>query len=135
MEGREGARATHSAQAACQDAAMDYVAAVAALEHNDADGLLSACKGCSPGMLNTKVINGKLGNAPVYKPLDWVDGDTMLHLAMRNKRWHCRRVLVSDLGADAMTGNSNGHTVRSNPLWLLLLCNRLCCSGLSISLP
>ena len=38
------------------------------------------------------------------------DGDTALHLALRNQRWNAKRALVADVGADAMIVNSEGET-------------------------
>ena len=85
---------------------MDLRAAVEAIETNSADATIAAYKA---GGHSVKVSNGKLGGASVA-PLAWVEGDTALHLALRNKKWNVRRALVADVGADSMIVNSQGET-------------------------
>ena len=89
---------------------VDLTSAVEALEKNDPAALIRAYRGAPPGAVNAKVVAGYLGNAVIYNPLQCEEGDTMLHMAMRNKRWHCRRVLVRELAADSMIVNANSMT-------------------------
>ena len=98
---------------------MDHygpAAAMDALEANDAAALVSAYRGAAASAVNEKVVGGKLAGAPICPPLQCEDGDTMLHLAMRNKRWHIRRALVADARTDPMIKNSQGRTARSQPI-------------------
>ena len=84
----------------------DLSDAVEALYADDAAAIIAAYKG---GGSSVKVQDGKLGAAPVGR-LAWVEGDTALHLALRNQRWNAKRALVADVGADAMIVNSEGET-------------------------
>ena len=84
----------------------DLADAVEALYADDASAIIAAYKG---GGSSVKVQDGKLGAAPVGR-LAWVEGDTALHLALRNQRWNAKRALIADVGADAMIVNSEGET-------------------------
>ena len=92
---------------------FDFGSALAALEANDGDAFLEVCKGAPAVSINAKVTSDlKLGTVPISKALEPESGDTMLHLAMRTRKWNCRKVLVADLGADATLTNAAGETVR-----------------------
>ena len=92
---------------------FDFGSALAALEANDGDAFLEVCTGAPAVSINAKVTSDlKLGTVPISKALEPESGDTMLHLAMRTRKWNCRKVLVADLGADATLTNAAGETVR-----------------------
>lgn len=95
---------------------MNYVVAVHALETNDAAALMTAYRGAAASAVNEKACGGKMSGTPICRPLDCEDGDTMLHLAMRNKRWNIRRALVADPRTDPMIANSRGRTARTHAL-------------------
>lgn len=105
----------------------DYSAALEALEGNDADGLIAAFRGGKPGAVNAQVSNGKYGGSrmPSGNSIRYAEGDTMLHLAMRNRKWNIRKACVADLAADPNIHNSEDMTppsmqiASSRPTFLL----------------
>jgi hypothetical protein len=91
---------------------FDFAAALAALEANNGEAFAEVCKGAKPASINAKVtFENKLGSVELSKALISENGDTMLHLALRNRKWNVRKVLVADLGADCMIENASGRTV------------------------
>ena len=83
--------------------------AMHALIQNDADALVAAFKGQN---VNTAVNSSGTfgGSASIDQRLAWAEGDTMLHLAMRNQKWLCRQACVQQLNVDPRLKNSSGVT-------------------------
>jgi len=102
----------------------DIVRAVTALRDNVKGSLLLAFRDSDfiPGEGRRQVWDeqvdcyGKLGGATVGPALDFREGDTMLHLAMRNKKW-LAKTACHELGVDASIPNALGETPPMMALW------------------
>ena len=84
-------------------------AALEALQDNDADAMKAAFKTADP---NTMVRNGVFAGKKLsdFGQISYEEGDTMLHMALRNKKWPIREVMVCTLEADATVRNDAGMT-------------------------
>jgi len=97
---------------------LDYTRVVDALRRDDKEGLLASFKdakfvpGSGPQAWDLQVEEGKFGDVSLGPTLDYHEGDTLLHLAMRNKKWMCK-ISCHELGVDASIVNING---KSPPL-------------------
>ena len=84
-------------------------AALSALSANDPKAMAKAFEAGNMKYLNSKVNDGVYCGAQVkeYEPaLQHQEGDTMLHLALRNKKWPIKTVCVVELGMDAFLPNA-----------------------------
>ena len=84
-------------------------AALNALQSNSADALIKAYSDGN-AHIDATVGDGKYGGVAISEAISYEEGDTMLHLAMRNKKWPIRKACVSNLGADAWLVNKFGVT-------------------------
>ena len=98
-----------------------YVAAVAALRADSAEGLLAAFDGSGVSPDLGVVATGAIGGASV-RGLSAEAGDTLHVLAYRNQRWRARAALYA-LGADATRRNARGESAPG--LALAAACRRL----------
>merc|ERR1712087_184334 len=86
-----------------------YADALDALESNDARGVVRALRS-PPKAINTQVSKGLYGGCAIPSGVEHQEGDTLLHMALRNQKWDVRLACVSELGADATVANAQGAT-------------------------
>ena len=84
-------------------------AALNALQSNSPEGLIKAFSD-GKAHIDATVNEGKYGGEAISAAISYEEGDTMLHMAMRNKKWPIRQACVSNLGADAYLANKIGVT-------------------------
>ena len=82
--------------------------ALAALANNDVDTLLNIFR--SGADVDAVVKSGAYLGCSSFGHLLHKDGDTMLHLAMRNEKWPIRQACVVELVADATLRNCEGES-------------------------
>ena len=81
--------------------------ALAALMANDVDEL-KRIFGETGADINAAVMNGSYGGCVDFGEVKYEAGDTLLHMALRNKKWPIRQCCVVDLSADATLKNETG---------------------------
>ena len=81
-------------------------AALEALAFNDVEKLLAAFgKGAN---VNAQVIDGAYGGTDDFIGMQHAEGDTLLHMALKNKKWAIKTALVVQLEADGTVCNAEG---------------------------
>merc|ERR1719210_2283304 len=88
----------------------DFKSALDALQCNDAEAAKLAFRKGKHDAINTKVSDGMYGGCQIPDTIKHEEGDTLLHLAMRNQKWGVKRVCVADLSADSCATNAKGMT-------------------------
>ena len=81
--------------------------ALAALMANDVDELKRIFGGTGAD-INAAVKNGSYGGCVDFGEVKYEAGDTLLHMALRNKKWPIRQCCVVELSADATLKNDTG---------------------------
>jgi len=85
---------------------MVYAAALEAMKANDGPEME---KVMDAKLAAVQVKDSMFGGVAIPEGLKFKDGDTLLHLAMRNQKWPIRQVLVVG-GANATTLNKSGES-------------------------
>lgn len=83
-------------------------AALESLSSNDPKALQRAVADFKSADVNLQIRNGTFGACAVPSDLKFQEGDTILHMAMRNQKWLIRTACVVELAADAHLKNSSG---------------------------
>ena len=98
---------------------MDYEATLSALAADDGDAFIASTTATNQALkfVDTRVLaDGAFGTANVKKfSLKFASGDTLLHLAARNKKWKIKTMCVSDANLNGKRRmepitNDNGET-------------------------
>ena len=85
-------------------------AALAALKNNDFEAVKAAFNGRKAADINVKVTSGSYDCCKDLDDLKYEEGDTLLHLALRNQKWQVWRACTAELNADATCMNAAGET-------------------------
>ena len=82
--------------------------ALAALEQNDAHELIKIFRKSGAGAINATVQGDTYAGSGAFGRLKREEGDTMLHMALRNQKWLIRTACVTELAADCTIINKAG---------------------------
>ena len=84
--------------------------ALAALRENNVQKLVDTFKKASKDAINARVQDGNYVGCTDLKDIKHEAGDTILHMALRNKKWPIRQACVETLAADSLVCNEQGRS-------------------------